>query len=132
LIFTETSQDIDRQSTPPIPKPRASELSHTEENNNEKLQSSIPPLSQPRARRLKQKTTVTINNQIPESPMSVITVTNEDEEKETSAINNSFIAKIRENDTLARYKRELSSPGHGSQNDGIIIFCSLLIFLYIN
>jgi hypothetical protein len=38
---------------------------------------------------------------------------------EESAINNSFIAKIRENDTLARFKRELSSPGPSSQNNGI-------------
>ena len=40
---------------PPIPKPRASYLSHNEENTNGKQQSSIPPLSQSRARRLKTK-----------------------------------------------------------------------------
>jgi hypothetical protein len=105
---------------PPIPRPRSSHLSNNEENINEKQQSSIPPLSQSRARRLKQKTTPTINNEISENSTPIVTVTNEDEEPETSAINDSFIAKIRENDTLARYKREISLPGHGNQNDGII------------
>jgi len=115
---------------PPIPKPRSAHLSYNEENINEQQQqSSIPPLSQSRVRRLKQKTTANINNETLETPISVVSVTNEDEEQETSAINNSFIAKIRENDTLARYKRELSSPGHGNQYDGIVFF---FIFLCIN
>jgi hypothetical protein len=107
---------------PPIPRPRSSNLSHNEENINEKQQSSIPQLSQSRARRLKQKTTPTISNETSETLIPVVTCANEDEEQESNAINNSFISKIRENDTLARYKRELSSPGHGNQNDGIIFF----------
>jgi hypothetical protein len=57
--------------------------------------------------------------------MPVVTCADENDEKESSAINNSFIAKIRENDTIARFKRELSAPGHGNQNDGIRYF-----FLY--
>jgi len=105
---------------PPIPRPRSSHLSHNEDNINEKQESSIPPLSQSRARRLQQKTITTINNEISENSTPIINVANEDEEQETSAINDSFIAKIRANDTLARYKRELSSPGQGNQNDGII------------
>jgi hypothetical protein len=105
---------------PPIPKPRSAHLLRNEENINEKSQSSIPPLSQSRARRLKQKTTSTIDNDTSESPIATAHIADENEEQESSAINKSFIAKIRENDTLARYKREFSSPGHSNQNDGMI------------
>jgi hypothetical protein len=104
---------------PPVPKPRASHLSHNDENINEKHRSSTPPISEARARRLKQKTTPTKNDEIPESPSPVVTASREDKEKESSAINNSFIARIRENDTLARYKRDLSSPGPANQANGI-------------
>jgi hypothetical protein len=114
----ESSQDIDRHSMPPIPRPRSSHLIQNEENINEKQQSSNPPLSQSRARRLRQKTTPSSNNETLETPMPIVSVTNELKEQETSAINNSFIAKIRENDTLARYKRDLSSPGPANTNDG--------------
>lgn len=104
-----------------MPKPRASHRSPSEENLNEKDKSSIPPLSQSRARRLKQKTTPTYD-EIPQSPNPVINIDNEDDEKQPSIINNSFIAKIRQNDTLARFKRDSSAPNHGNSNDGIFFF----------
>ncbi|UJR27704.1 hypothetical protein I4U23_008981 [Adineta vaga] len=103
-------------STPPEPKPRASHLLPSEEKTNEKPKSPVPPLSQSRARRLKQKTAAA-NDDIPESPSSIVVITNEDEEKQTQLINNAFIAKIRENDTLARFKRVSSSPGDVQSND---------------
>ncbi|CAF3369353.1 unnamed protein product [Rotaria sp. Silwood1] len=109
--------DADRHSMPPIPKPRSANVSRTDENINEKPPPSTPPLSQSRARRLKQKTTFT-NNETPESPTPIITVSNEDEEKDTNLINNSFIEKIRQNDTLVRFKRNSSSPSSGNQSDG--------------
>jgi hypothetical protein len=103
---------------PPIPRPRSSHLIQNEESINEKQQSSHPPLSQSRARRLRQKNATITNNESLETPMTNVPSTNELKEQETSAINNSFIAKIRENDTLARYKRDLSSPGPANPNDG--------------
>ncbi len=106
---------------PPVPKPRASHLSPSEENINEKPKSSVPPLSQSRVRRLKQKTTAT-NDETPESPMPAHNVATEDEEKQSNTINKSFIAKIRANDTLARFKRESSSPNHGHSDNGIMPF----------
>ncbi|CAF4170961.1 unnamed protein product [Adineta steineri] len=106
---------------PPVPKPRASHLISSEESVNEKPKSPIPPLSQSRARRLKQKAVLPYD-ETPESPSPSINVTQEDEDEEkqqqSNIINNRFIAKIRENDTLARFKRQSSSPTHANQNDG--------------
>jgi hypothetical protein len=113
---------MDHHSMPPVPKPRALHLSPLEEHINEKPKSSAPPLSQSRVRRLKQKTTAT-NDETPESSMPAHNVANEDEEKQSNTINKSFIAKIRANDTLARFKRESSSsPNHGPSDNGIIPF----------
>jgi hypothetical protein len=109
---------------PPTPKPRAS---HLEENINEQQQSSTPPLSQSRARRLKQKTTP-ITNEIPQSPKPTIIIENDDEEKESNAVNHSFISKIRENDTLARFRRATPSPNSLNQNDGILYLLTLLFY----
>lgn len=114
---------------PPIPRPRSSHLTNNEENINEKQQSSTLQLSQSRTRRLQQKSTHTTNNEALDTPKPLVTVTNEDEEQEPNGVNNSFIARIRENDTLARYKRELSSPGPNNQNDGIIP-SSYSLYLY--
>ncbi|CAF1447009.1 unnamed protein product [Adineta steineri] len=85
----QSSKDSDQSSIPPVPKPRASHLISSEENINEKPKSPIPPLK------------------------------DEDEEKQqqSNIINSRFIAKIRENDTLARFKRQSSSPTHANQND---------------
>ena len=96
---------------PPTPKPRASHLLDNDDNRNDRSTPSTPPLSQSRARRLRQKAT-------PESSKSITVIDHDDEEKETSAINNAFIAKIRENDTLARFKRETPSPSPSSHTDG--------------
>ena len=107
---------------PPIPRPRSSHLPQNGGNSNEKPQSTNPPLSQSRARRLQQKTTTIANNEIPESSTFL---TNEEDEHESNAANNSFIARIRENDTLARYRREPSSPAHTNPNDGRVFTSNL-------
>ncbi|CAF1378776.1 unnamed protein product [Rotaria sordida] len=115
-LFAGSSHDADRHSMPPIPKPRSANLPRTDENINEKQPPSTPPLSQSRARRLQQKTTLT-NNETFESSTPIISVSNEDEEKETDVTRNSFIEKIRQNDTLARFKRNSPSPSHLNQSD---------------
>ena len=106
---------------PPIPPQPTLHLTQSEDGINEKQQSSYPPLSQSRARRLKQKTTTMTNMEPIEMPTPTVPGAHELKEQETSAINSSFISKIRENDTLARYKRDLSSPGPANPNDGNFI-----------
>ncbi|CAF2420842.1 unnamed protein product [Rotaria sp. Silwood2] len=114
-LFATPLHDADSHSMPPTPKPRSANLPRTDNDINEKQPPSTPPISQPRARRLKQKTTLT-NNEISELSKPIISVSNEDEEKEKNIINNSFIEKIRQNDTLARFKRNSSSPSQSDDN----------------
>ena len=97
---------------PPVPRPRSAHLLNNEENVSEKSQSSNPPLSQSRARRLREKTAANTNNEIPRTPPAIPSSNSE----------SSFIDRIRENDTLVRYKRELSSPNQINSTDGKIFF----------
>lgn len=106
---------------PPVPRPRSAHLLNNEENANEKCQSSIPPLSQSRARRLKEKTAANTNNEIPRTPPATPSSNSE----------SSFIDRIRQNDTLVRYKRELSSPNQNNSTDGkIFSFKSIFTRLF--
>lgn len=91
---------------PPLPRPRSAHLPQNDESSIDKTQSSNSSLSQSRLRRLQQKTTSTLHNEISEPSTPLRHRSNDDDDDET-AVNNSFIARIRENDTLARYKREL-------------------------
>ena len=97
---------------PPVPRAHSAHLLNNEDNHNEKPQSSNPPLSQSRARRLKEKTTTTTNNEVPRTPPVVSNANS----------NSSFIDRIRENDTLARYKREISSSSQTDSTDGKVSF----------
>lgn len=108
---------------PPLPRPRSAHLPPTDESSDDKTHSSVPSLSQSRLRRLQQKTTSTLHNELtpPSNP------SNENDENDSDVVNNSFIARIRENDTLARYKRESSSPNSRNQTDGIAISSFLLL-----
>lgn len=108
---------------PPIVKPRSANLSRTDESINEEENLATPQISQPRARRLQQKTAPS-NNEISALPTPPVKIVNSNEEKGKKLINNAFIEKIRNNDTLARFRRDGSSPTPGSQSDGIVICLS--------
>ena len=127
-LVVESSQNAEHQShsTPPTPKPRASHLSLIEESNNEHSLSAMPSSSESRIRRRQQKTASNIPD-VPVSPSPVATLVHDDAERAPATVNNAFIAKIRENDTLARFKRESSSPAASSQNDGTIASSSLIL-----
>lgn len=121
MLGNSSQPNDDRhQSVPPEPKPRASHLASLEEISDENSKSPAPALSQSRVRRLRQRGVAT-NDEPPKSPPlrpPPVVVTVDDEEKPTKLINNAFIAKIRENDTLARFKRLSSTPGDGQSIDG--------------
>ncbi|CAM4915498.1 unnamed protein product [Rotaria socialis] len=110
------SNHSDHHSMPPIPKPRASNLTNTDESGSERQDLSTPPISQSRARRMKNKTTSS-DNETSESQASSATTAREDEEKEARIVNNAFIEKIRQNDTLARFKRNPPSLVSEGQSD---------------
>lgn len=114
---------------PPIPRPRSAHLSQNDESSNDKTQSSIPSLSQSRLRRLQQKTQ---HNETYDNPTPLPNSSNDNHENESDAVNNSFIARIRENDTLARYKRELSAPSSQNQIEGTEFLKLLMFFLCIS
>ena len=117
-LIVSSSQEIDCHSMPPLPRPRSSHLPQHDESSNDKTQTSAPSLSQSRLRRLQEKATSTLHNEISEQIPSNTT----DDDNDESSVNNAFIARIRENDTLARYKRESSASSSRSQNDGIVVF----------
>ena len=77
----------------------------------------ISGISQARARRLERRTRAQ-HNDIPNSPKPASTSSKELEETESTAINHAFISKIRQNDTLARFKRESPSPSSSISADG--------------
>ena len=96
-------------------------MSYTDESISEKQESSTPSMmSQSRARRIKQRATAaSIDTSEPVTPIH--TSSNEHEEKDTKSINQAFINKIRENDTIARFQRNSSSLNSDNQTDGIIL-----------
>lgn len=107
---------------PPTPKPRVSQLINNEEPSAEKLPPSTPPLSGSRARRLKEKSAIHANEHtaLKPSPKFSAQPVHDENEQTTSAVNNNFIAKILPNDTIARFRRERSSPSSSPsiQTDG--------------
>lgn len=65
----------------------------------------------PNAARLRrQEKRSQIQQKLPDAPKLPIAKSTSEEEAESSAINKAFIANIRHNDTLARFKRGSSSP----------------------
>lgn len=99
---------------PPQPLPRAAHLIPSEESSSDKAQSPIPPLSQSRARRQRQRAGLP-SAETPQLPPST---PDTPEESKPKLINKAFIAKIRENDTLARFQRLSPVPADSGSTDG--------------
>lgn len=129
-MVSAPAKDDAHYSMPPAPKPCASNLIIHDENVQERPTSASSLISQSRARR-RQKATHP-PNEPPESPLPVKTPpVYDDGPKASNLVNNAFIEKIRQNDTLARFKRNSPTPGSVSQSDGITSLLTL-IFLFLN